>query len=430
MSRIVALLALCLTASLLTACNSSSSGASPEIKPAPPSKESKGASSGAQQTSTTGKDWPNFHGPNWDNISTETGINKNWGSKPPKLLWKTSMGDNGYAGPSVADGKVFIIDHAGSQDVVRAIDLKTGRDVWTFKYKDADSDNNGFSRSTPTYENGKVYVISRLGSVGCLNAETGKIIWSGGLVEAFGGRRPQWDYSMSPYIDGNKLILVPGGSSAGVAAVDKSNGRTIWKGGGNDQPGYATPVKAKIGGRDQYIVFMAKGVIGVDVSSGSQLWRQQWETNYDVNAATPLITSSGVFITSDYGRGCAMVNPGGGIKWENKSMQSHFSSPVLYEGKIYGTTDPGKLVCMDPASGRVLWQQDGFEKGGITIVDGAIIALDGGGGDCVICDATPSGYKERGRFKPLGGQSWTAPIVAQGRLIVRNKQTLACYDLK
>ena len=420
MGRLLAWVALAAASVTLTACDRSSSKPAPE----PTIAESR------PEAPTGGSDWPNFLGPNRDNISTETGINKNWGGKPPKLLWKTAMGDDGYAGPCVAEGRVFIIDHAGGEDVVRAIDLKSGQDVWTFRYKDADQSNNGFSRSTPAYDDGRLYIVSRLGNVACLDARSGKPIWSGNLVQAFGGNRPQWDYSASPLIDGKKLILVPGGPGAAVVAVDKTTGRTLWKGGGSDQPGYATPVKAKIDGRDQYVVFLAKGVVGVDAANGSLLWRQAWETSYDVNAATPLVTPSGVFITSDYGRGCAMVKPGGGLRWENKQMQAHFSSPLLYRGKIYGTGEPGKLMCIDPADGRALWEQPGFEKGGITLVDGAIVALNGSNGECILCEASPSGYKELGRFTPLGGQSWTAPIVAQGRLIVRNKSALACYDLK
>lgn len=425
MTRLPSMMALCLLAGLLGACSSVPPAQNQVLPPvaSPPDQT-------RQSPVTGGQDWPNFHGPYHDNISAETGLRKDWSQTPPKLLWKTAMSDDGYAGPCVADGKVFIVDHAGSEDVLRAIDLSNGQDVWTYRYRDADQSNNGFARATPAYDHGKLYIVSRLGAVACVDAKSGKPIWTGDLTREFGGVRPQWDYSASPLIDGDRLILVPGGPGAAVVAVDKATGRTIWKGGGSDRPGYATPVKAKIGGRAQYVVFLARGVEGVDPANGSVLWRQEWITSYDVNAATPVVTDHGVFITSDYGRGCAMVNPGGGIRWENKSMQAHFSSPVLYRGKLYGTSDPGKLMCIDPASGGTLWEQPGFEKGGITIADGAIIALNGSNGDCIVCEASPSSYRELGRFTPLGGQSWTAPIVAQGRLIVRNKSALACYALK
>ena len=390
-------------------------------------------SAGLLGAAAAGADWPRFRGPDANGISPETGINKDWRARPPKLLWQVPMSDDSYAGPSAAAGKVFIIDHQGDQDIVKALELGSGRELWRFSYKDANSSNYGFSRSTPTYDDGRLYTVSRLGLVHCLNAATGAKIWSLDMVAAFGGRRPQWDYAWSALVDGPRLVLVPGGDGAAVAAVDKMTGRTLWKGGGNDRPGYATPVSATINGRKQYVVFTAEGVIGVDQSTGARLWGCQWKTSYDVNAATPLVIGNGVFITSDYRRGCAMVavGPSGAqIAWENKEMHSHFSTPVYYNGFIYGTTDPGRLVCLDPKTGQVRWQQRGFEKGGLVAVDGTLIVCDGANGDVAMVELKPDGYTELGRFRPLGGQSWTAPIVADGKLIVRNKTALACLDLK
>ena len=378
-------------------------------------------------------DWPCFLGPNKNGSSPETGINKDWKARPPKLLWKTPMGDRGYAGPSVADGKVLIIDHKGADDVVRAVDIKTGKDVWTFSYPDARGHNYGFSRATPTVDENRVYTLSREGNLHCLKLGDGAKVWAVSLVRRFAGRLPQWRLATSPLIDGDKLIVVPGGRDACVAALDKMSGKTIWKGGGSDKPGYATPVAATLDGKKQYVVFAARNLIGVDAANGRLLWKYPWRTSYDVNAATPIVSGRGVFITSGYRHGCALLKLTGGQPkrvWENKAIQSHFSSPIAHRGYIYGTSDPGRLVCLDARTGKTQWTQRGFQKGGLVALDGVLIVVDGARGSITMCRLSPQRYQELGRITGLGGQSWTAPIVADGKLIVRNKSALACYNLK
>ncbi len=379
-------------------------------------------------------DWPNFLGPNRDGISPETGINKNWKAKEPKILWKTPMGDNGYAGPSVAGGKVFIIDHKGSDDIVRAIDLQTGQDVWTFSYPDMSRHNYGFSHATPTVDGGHVYTMSGLGKLHCLTAADGKKVWVRDIVRELGGKVPEWQVAASPVIDGDRIIVLPGGHGACVAALDKKTGQTIWKGGGDDAASYATPVVATLGGRKQYIVFSAGGLLGVDPADGKLLWRFPWKTSYDVNAATPIVVSDDtIFVTSGYGRGCALVKVAGGraeAVWENKAMQSHFSTPVLSAGHIYGTSDRNRTVCLEAATGKIKWEEPGGGKGGVIAVDGTLISVDGSRGVVTMMELSPNGFRPLGQITPLGGQSWTAPIVADGRLLLRNKQALVCLDLR
>ena len=171
----------------------------------------------------------------------------------------------------------------------------------------------------------------------------------------------------------------------------------------------------------------------MDARTGSLLWKFPWKTRYDVNAAMPIVLDDTVFITSNYGRGGALLKISGKQArrvWENKTMQSHFSTPILLDGYLYGSTSSGQLVCMDWKTGATKWQTRGFEKGGVVGVDGALIAVDGRRGGITMCEMSPDRYKELGRLAGLGGQSWTAPIVADGKLIVRNKSSLACFDLK
>ncbi len=311
-----------------------------------------------------------------DGISPETGINKNWTQKLPTILWEVPMSDNGFAGPSVAEGKVFIIDHAGANDVVRALDLQSGKDIWDFRYDDAGDDDYGFSRATPVYDQGHLFVLGRFGSLFCLNAKTGTQVWSRDIRQDFHGRLPTWKYAMSPLIDGEKVIICPGGDNAAVVALNKHTGETIWQGGGSDIAGYATPVAATILGVPQYVVFAGKALLGVRANDGTLLWRYPWQTSYDINAATPIVSGNTIYITSGYAVGCALLNitNDGPVKlWDSKAMQSHFNTPVLYHGYLYGTTDPGDLICLDPNTGQALWRHPGFEKGGVVAVEDVLL---------------------------------------------------------
>lgn len=416
-------LATCLAATLgLAACGHEISGSGAPLQ-AP----------SAAQVKLGGSEWPRFLGPNGNGISPETGINKDWKARPPRKLWEAALGDDGYAGPSVAGGKLFIIDHSGDKDIVKALDMASGKTVWEYTYADNASPNYGFARSTPSVSAGKVYTFSRLGILNCLNAADGKPVWTRNLATDYSIQMPSWQMSGSPLIDGDRVVVCTGGPNALLVALDKATGKTIWAGGGSDKPGYATPVAATIGGVKQYVVFGGTSLVGVSASDGKALWSTPWKTSYDVNAATPIVAGDAIYISSGYGHGSQVVDIANGqatVRWMNNTMPSRFSTPVLYKGSVYGTGEPGNLLCINPTNGSAAWKQSGFEWGGIVIVDGAIIAMNGSNGDVVMVEASPSAYKEMGRFNPLGGQSWTAPIVANGRLILRNKGKIACFDLK
>ncbi|MCY3018693.1 MAG: PQQ-like beta-propeller repeat protein [Planctomycetota bacterium] len=383
-------------------------------------------------------DWPRFRGPDGSGMSPETGINKDWKAKPPKELWKIALGDRGFAGPSVAAGKLFIMDHKGSEDVVRAVDVASGKDVWTFPYPDVAKDNYGFARATPTCDKGMLYTCSRLGVIHCLDAEKGTKVWMRDMRKEMRGKSGAWDYAGSVLIDGDRAVVVPGGSSGAVAVLDKATGKTIWQGGGDDEAGYSTPVAATIGGHKQYIIFTGVSVLGVDAARGGPpLWRSPWQTMYNVHAATPIVIGSTVFITSGYGSGCSLIGVSDGqaqTVWKSKEYKSHFNAPVLVGEHLYGIAGQadagGDLTCLDPQTGKALWKQPGFEAGGVVVVDGAIIAVDGKGGDVVMAKLQPTAYQELGRIKPLGGRTWAPPIVADGKLFVKNTQALVCLDLK
>jgi len=431
MRTLALLLLLVLPVLLVGGCKTKPQTTAP-TPPATPASTPAAQNAAPATASSNDSEWPRFQGPYGNSLAPAQEFNTDWNSQAPQKLWEVAMGDNGFAGPSSAGGKVYILDHQGAEDVVRCLDLNSGTEAWTYRYAEGGGDNYGFSRATPCISGGKVYTISRSGLVNCLGAASGQKVWSKSLASDLGGGAPQWLYAPSPIVDGNALIVVPGGAKGAVASLNKDTGAVIWQGGGSEKCSYATPVPADIGGVKQYVIFGAKALFGVRADSGKQLWRVGWETGCDVNAATPLVDGSRIIITSGYSHGCAGVQVSGNsakIAWQNKAIQAHFSSSVLYQSKVYGIGDPGNLVCLDPTNGKVLWQQSGFEKGGLIVVYGHLMAFQGGDGALVLAKASPTAYAEVGRFTPLGGQSWTAPIVAGGKLIVRNKTKLAAFAL-
>jgi outer membrane protein assembly factor BamB len=375
--------------------------------------------------------WPRFNGPRGDGWSPATGINKDWKAKEPAELWRVDLGDKGYAGAASDGVAVFIIDHEKDQDVVRALDLERGTELWRFAYADNGEQNYGFARATPALSGGHVFTLGRLGQLHCLDAKTGAKVWNVDIQSAFKGKAPQWHYAASPIIVGSSLIVAPGGDDAAVVALDPLTGKTIWSGGGSDKPGYATPVV-----RDTQLVLMTcDKILEIDGATGKQTWSFPWKTNLDANCSSPLLTEAGVFVTSGYGTGCAMLAPDGTTAkevWRNKLVQSHMSSPVLHQGFIYATTDPGALVCLEAKTGAERWRQKGFGKGALMAIDGCLIVTEDKTGEGVLVELNSTAYRELGRIQPFSskGDYWTQPVVAAGRLLLRSKTELVCLDIR
>lgn len=388
-------------------------------------------------TADASADWPGWRGPKATGFAVGT-MNTDWTAKPPKELWRIKLLSSGNAGPSANAGTVFLIDHEGKQAVVRAFAVATGAESWRFAFDDTDKENYGFDRATPLIDGEVVYALGRLGQLHALKAKTGAKVWTADLSQ-LGGRKPGWNHTASPVLDGKALVVLPGAKDGLLALIDKTTGKVVGKGGGDEQVSYASPVVATIAGVKQYVVFSATRIAGIDAVKGGVLWQHPWKTSYDVNAATPLVIGDEVFITSGYGHGCAMLDVTAAdakVRWENKNLQAHFSSPIHAEGSLYGNSDPSDLCCLDARTGEVKWKQGGFGKGGVVGLDGFLIAQDGDGGDAVLVRLDPAKYAEMGRIKAFSAKSkskskyWTAPIIANQRLLLRSQDELVCYDLK
>jgi outer membrane protein assembly factor BamB len=385
-----------------------------------------------------GADWPRFLGPAANSISPETGINKDWSAKPPKEYWRVPMTDEGFSGPAIQGEVVYLHDHVDEEDVIRALDVNTGEEIWRFAYSEGGRENHGFTRATPTVDGGRVYTISRTGIVHCLNADGGELVWRADVMKDHRGQPPEWGAANSALIDGNRLIAIAAGEDSHVLALDKRNGQKIWAGGGTDIAGYGTPALAVIDGTKQYLIFTGKSFIGVAAEDGVLLWRFPWETRLDSNACAPIFVDDNlVWIASGYRRGCALLRIQGGQiteVWSDKSITPHWSSAVFLDGHIYTTTPPGYLVCVEAKTGEVKWRSKGaargFEHGGLCAVDGTLVVIEGNTGNVVQVAISTEAYQELGRINPLkSARCWVAPVVANKKLYVRSPKELVCLDV-
>ncbi len=383
-------------------------------------------------------DWPRFLGPDADGKSPESGINTDWNAKPPAVLWRVSMADGGFSGPAVADGVVYLIDRDGDNEVIRAISLADGAERWRFAYAEPGRENMGRTRATPTVADGMVYTVSRYGTVLALDAAKGTEKWRVNVVKDHKGELPQWEMAHSAVIDGEALVAVAGGPDAHVVTLDKLTGKLRWAGGGTYKPGYATPVVTTLNGRKQYVVFAGTAVVGITAEDGTVVWSLPWKTSFDVNAPGPItVGGDRLLVASGYRHGMALLQIKGDAVtelWANPNVSPHWSTPIVHDGHIYGTTTPGHLVCLVLDTGAEVWRSKGegkgFEHGGLCALAGKLVVIEGNTGAIVLVDMSPEAYVERGRINPLNtSKCWVAPIIADRKLLVRSPAELVCLDL-
>lgn len=395
-------------------------------------------------------DWPRFLGPDGTSMSAETGINKDWQAKPPKELWRQPLSDNGHAGPAVANGVVYMPDFhlekddagkplaASGQAVLHALDLTTGKEIWRHAFPEQTKENFGLTRATPLVSDGIIYTNSMNGTVTAIRAASGDTLWQRQLLEQTDGKPPRWGVSNSLIRDGETLYALSSGENALLIALDCKTGKTRWTGGGTDVMGYATPLITDLNDQKQIVTFSGTTIRG-SATNGEPLWSLPWKTKYDVNAAMPApVGDDQLLITSGYRNKTALVKVKGDATefvWVNKKINTRYSSPVVYEGHAYTTTEPGYLVCFSLSDGSEKWRTkssdgQGFEHGAVTAVDGTLIALSGNTGAVVMAELSPHAYNELGYINPLQDkQCWAAPVISKKKLLVRSPRALVCLDL-
>ena len=381
-------------------------------------------------------DWPQWRGPERDGISQESGLLQKWPEGGPPLAWKATGLGEGFASIAVAGGRVITQGQAGGGQAVITFDEATGRQLWKAPNGDAYLNRRGGGpRGTPTIDGDTAYVLGSNGSLIALEAATGTQLWRTNVLQRFNARNINWGLSESPLIDGRQLIVNAGGGGASIVAIDKNNGNVIWKS-LDDEAGYSSAMVVEAGGVRQYILLTGEAAVGVRADNGKELWRYRRVSNSTANVATPVVRGDQVFVSSDYGTGGGLLKlaaNGDGVNADevyfNRDMRNHYNTPVLIGDYLYGYSSR-ILTCMNFATGEVAWQDRSVGKGQVIAADGLLYLLseDGVVG---LAEATPEGYRERSRFSIPSGEypTWTLPVVANGRLYLREQDTLYAYDV-
>jgi outer membrane protein assembly factor BamB len=387
--------------------------------------------------SVAGEDWPQWRGPLRDGVSTERGLLKAWPAGGPPLAWKAGGAGEGYSSFAVAQGRLYTLGARGDREYVVAFDAGTGKRLWEAPNGSRFANDRGDGpRSTPTVDGNRVYAFGASGDLTALDAASGKVAWTVNVIRDFGGQNIRWGLSESPLVSGDRIIVSPGGSGSAIVAVNKANGKLLWKSQA-DAAGYSSAVLHEVGGVRQAIVFTGQRALGIDVTSGSLLWSYDKVANRVANIATPIVRGDHVFLSSDYGTGAALLRlsaDGGGVTasevYFTREMRNHHASSVLVGDHLYGFSS-AILTAMHFDTGQVAWRDRSVGKGSLVYADDRLY-LFSERGVVALAEANPTAYREHGRFSLETGplSTWSHPVVANGRLYLRDQDTLYAYDVR
>lgn len=411
----------------------------------------KNTAAGTSPASAAGS-WPRWRGPNLDAHCPETGLMQQWPDGGPPLLWQVEGLGTGYAGVSVAGGKIFTMGRKSGEEHLMALSTADGSPLWSTPL--GPGRNQRGSNCTPTVDGDLVYAISIEGDLLCARTDNGETVWRKNFARDFGGKMMSgWGFSESPLVDGNLLLCTPGGPQAAMAALDKKTGRPVWTtampyGGshGGDGAGYSSIVIGRGAGVKQYVQLVGRGLIGVAADSGQLLWRYDRIANGTANIPTPIVSGDFVFCSTGYGTGAALLKltrSGRGVEaveqyfLDANKLQNHHGGMVLLDGHIYcgHRHNEGFPICVEMNSGRIRW---GGDQRGAGSGSAAVLYADGHlyfryqNGVMALIEATPQRYNLKSSFKlaSVRAESWPHPVIAGGKLLVRDQEVLMCYDIK
>jgi outer membrane protein assembly factor BamB len=401
-------------------------------------------------TAVSAADWPQWRGPNRDGHSPEKGLLKEWPPTGPKLSWKITDAGSGYSTPAVVGERLFLLGNDGLEnESVRAYSIKDGKPLWAARLGQVGNPKQQPSfpaaRSTPTIDGDVLYALGSDGDLACLENATGQVRWRKNLRRDFGGNPGEWAYSESPLVDGNAVVCTPGGSETTIVALNKSNGELLWKCAlpEGDRAAYASAIIVEAGGVKQYVQHLEKGLVSVDAKTGKFLWRyNKAVSRYGANIPTP-VAGDGLIYTAGAGTGGGAVKlkvRDGAFEPEQVYFESKLPTAIggaVKVGNYLSCTTAQALLCIEFATGKIKWEERALGAASLCFADGCLY-LQGENGTVALVEASPEGYREKGRFTPPDRpkrsqqmeKSWTYPVVAHGRLFLRDHGVLWCYEIK
>jgi len=384
-------------------------------------------------------DWTQWRGSNRDLIVTETGLLKAWPEGGPKQLWQVELPGDGYSEPIVVDGTVFITGNTGDKENrvgnLYALDAKTGAIRGQTEYAPEWAASYECARTSPTYHDGKLYLIGGLGHVVCISAKDGKIVWKVDAHKEYGGRNITWGIADNPLIYDGKVICQPGGENTGVVALDVNTGELIWKSEGlSERSAYCSPALITLNGKRQLVTQLEDHAVGLDADTGKLIWKHPHRNQHAVHPNTPVLCGEDkIFISSGYRFGSEMLEIAGNEAkrvWTHKASDNHFQGFAFYLGRIF-SAGGGKLWCFDPKDGSEVYTVEGAKKTSFCITPVGMITYDENGGKVMLVDVKADSAKVISSFdiKYGNGHHWSSPVVANGVLYLRRGNGVAAFDI-
>lgn len=386
-------------------------------------------------------DWPQWRGPNRDDVSKETGLLKKWPSDGPKRVWVNEDAGLGYSGFAVVGGKLYTMGLYDAEEKLICIDTATGKKLWDLPvgaiYKNKWGDG---PRCTPTVAGGKVYAIGGNGDLVCADAASGKKEWNISLIKDLGGVLQNWGYTESPLVDGDLVIVTPGGSKGAIAGIDAKSGKVKWQTSDvTENAQYSSIIPIDHGGQRQYVQLLMKNIVSVS-KEGKVLWQTEFPGQTAV-IPTPVFKDGQIYVAAGYGVGCKAVKIDGSNVTEvysNKNMINHHGGVILIDGLLYGFSEKGGWTCQDFKNGEIVWQDKGIGKGPVTSADGMLYCQSENDGIIALVEVSKKGWELKSSFKleaqssqrSRDGRIWTHPVISNGKLYLRDQEFISCYDVK
>jgi outer membrane protein assembly factor BamB len=384
-------------------------------------------------------DWPQWRGPNRDDLSKETMLLKEWPSGGPKRAWLFENAGNGYSSFSVVGGKLFTMGTRDGSEILLALDANTGKELWATPIE-AIFENDPWGsgpRGVPTVNGSQVFAMTGKGTLASVNVADGKVAWKQSMT-SLGGKLPGWGYTESVLVDGDHVVCTPGGPKGTIAALDKKNGKVVWQSTEfTDEAQYASLVPVTINDTPQYVQLTKQSIAGVAAKDGKLLWKTEFRGQTAV-IPTPIVRDNFVYVTAGYGVGCKQIKIGPKNEvetvYENKVMKNHHGGVILVGDHLYGHSEPNGWVCQDFKTGNEVWVHRAFGKGAVGYADGMLYCLEEKSGTVALVEASPTGWKEHSRFKlepqtkirSAKGLIWTHPVISNGKLYLRFPSFICC----
>ncbi len=391
--------------------------------------------------------WPSYHGPQRDNLSTDTGLMQTWPQDGPELLWTATDIGHGYSSISVAEDRIFTAGMIKKQTYVTALDL-SGKQLWqrlNGRSWEASKQQTwavpyAGSRGTPTVDSNTVYHLSELGRLAAFDTQTGQERWHIELLKTFEAERPEYGYSESVLIHEDSLFCCPAGAKGYIVALDKNTGRTLWANTDiKDAAGNCSAVVANIDGIKQVITMSANQVLSFDPNNGHLLWQYTFSNSRENNATDVIVNEGLVYASSGYGKGSILLRPQRQADgkfyveqvWSSELLDNHHGGVLLLNGYLYGAGHEARgWFCLDFSTGKKMWQADG--KGSLTYADNRLYCLSERGMMSLV-KATSEKWDQVGSLQlPRGGRGlfWAHPVICGGRLYVRHSEKIFAYDIR